>query len=90
MTIAQEQTQEFVSKFARHDNDTGSPDVQVESLSKHIKELTEHLKIHKKDFSSRRGLINMVGQRRRLLRYLRKNREETYLKLIKDLKLKHI
>jgi small subunit ribosomal protein S15 len=63
---------EIISKFARNDKDTGSTEVQIALLSKRIKDLTEHLKINKKDHSSRLGLLKLVGQRRRLLRYLRK------------------
>jgi len=63
---------EIISKYARNDKDTGSTEVQVALLTKRIKDLTEHLKINKKDHSSRLGLLKLVGQRRRLLRYLRK------------------
>jgi small subunit ribosomal protein S15 len=63
---------EIISKFARNDKDTGSAEVQIALLTQRIKDLTEHLKINKKDHSSRLGLLKLVGQRRRLLRYLRK------------------
>ena len=63
---------EIISKFARNDKDTGSTEVQIALLTQRIKDLTEHLKINKKDHSSRLGLLKLVGQRRRLLRYLRK------------------
>ena len=72
----------------RHEKDTGSSDVQVALLTSRIKELTEHLKIHKKDHNSRRGLIMMVGQRNRLLRYLQKTQRERYLQLISRLGLR--
>lgn len=65
-----------------HENDTGSPEVQIAILTKRINDLTEHLKIHKKDHHSRRGLLKMVGQRRSLLEYLKKNDIEAYRSLI--------
>lgn len=80
--------QDLVQKYQTHKDDTGSTDVQVALLSKRIKELTDHLKEHKKDFDSRRGLLTMVGKRRRLLNYLKQKDEKQYLKLIEDLKLK--
>jgi len=75
-------------KFQRHGSDTGSSDVQVALLSKRIELLTEHLKSHKKDHSSRFGLIKMVSSRRRLLDYLKQKDEERYRKLIKELSLR--
>lgn len=69
----------------RHDNDTGSPEVQIAILTKRINDLTEHLKIHKKDHHSRRGLLKMVGQRRGLLNYLMKKDVERYRTLIAKL-----
>lgn len=80
--------QNLVQKYQTHDSDTGSTDVQVALLSNRIKELTDHLKEHKKDFDSRRGLLTMVGKRRRLLNYLKQTNEKQYFKLIEDLKLK--
>ncbi|KKQ88049.1 MAG: 30S ribosomal protein S15 [Berkelbacteria bacterium GW2011_GWA2_38_9] len=80
--------QDLVQKYQTHKDDTGSTDVQVALLSNRIKELTDHLKEHKKDFDSRRGLLTMVGKRRRLLNYLKQTNEKQYLKLIEDLKLK--
>ena len=76
---------EIVSKYGRKDGDTGSPEVQIALLSTRILELTEHLKINKKDHASRLGLLKMVGQRKRLMRYLRKNNRASYDKLISDL-----
>ena len=72
MSITAERKQELIKEFAVTDGDTGSADVQVAVLSERITNLTEHLKTHSKDFHSRRGLLMMVGQRRRLLDYLRK------------------
>lgn len=79
---------DLVKKYQTHKNDTGSTEVQVAILTKKVSELTKHLKEHKKDFDSRRGLLMMVGKRRRLLNYLRKNDEEKYTKIIADLGLK--
>jgi small subunit ribosomal protein S15 len=74
--------------YQRHDSDTGSSDVQVALLTKRIEKLTEHLKGHQKDHSSRYGLIKMVSARRRLLDYLKRTDEERYQKLIKKLKIR--
>ena len=78
----------IIAKFKTHDNDTGSPEVQIAILSAEIKELTEHLKEHRKDFSSRRGLIRKVNQRRKLLRYLEKNNSKGFDDIVKKLKIK--
>jgi small subunit ribosomal protein S15 len=78
----------IIRKFQTHKDDTGSPEVQVAILSKEIEEVSEHLKTHKKDNHSRRGLLKMVGNRRRLLRYLKNEDEKRYEKLIERLKLK--
>jgi len=75
-------------KFQRHENDTGSPEVQVALLSKRIELLTEHLKSHVKDHSSRYGLIKMVNARRRLLDYLKREDEARYQRLIKELNIR--
>jgi small subunit ribosomal protein S15 len=85
MGVAQEQNQEIVEKFRVHKTDTGSPEVQVALLSKRIDYLTEHFKIHVKDHHSRRGLLKLVGQRRRLLDYLKKRDFERYQSLIQRL-----
>lgn len=77
--------QEIIKKYARHEGDTGSPEVQIAILTDRINHLTEHLKTHKKDHHSRRGLLKMVGQRRGLLNYLIETDIETYRNLIKDL-----
>lgn len=74
-----------IKEFATAANDTGSPEVQVAILTNRINELTEHMKVHKKDFHSRRGLIIMVGKRRRLLDYLKKKDEKRYITLIDKL-----
>jgi len=80
--------QQLIEKFKTHANDTGSPEIQIAILTEEIKELTEHLKIHKKDNSSRRGLIRKVSLRRKLLRYLEKDNAESFDVLVKKLKLK--
>ncbi|MFA6381979.1 MAG: 30S ribosomal protein S15 [Candidatus Buchananbacteria bacterium] len=80
--------EKIIAKYKTHNNDTGSSQVQIAILTEEIKELTTHLKTHKKDFSSRRGLLKKVAERRRLLNYLWREDEKGYEKLIKDLKLK--
>jgi small subunit ribosomal protein S15 len=80
--------QEIISKFGRNDKDTGSPEVQIALLTHRINHLTEHLKMHKKDHHSRRGLLMMVGQRRGLLQYLKNNDIESYRNLIAELSLR--
>ena len=85
MALVQEKKQELVQKYKRHDKDTGSPEVQVALLSERITYLTEHFKTHKKDHHSRRGLLKLVGQRRRLLDYLRTSDPGRYKSLIDQL-----
>lgn len=82
--INAEKKQDLIKKYALHESDTGSPEVQIAILSERIRELTEHLKEHKKDHSSRRGLLMMVGQRRRLLNYLTKVDARRYERIIKE------
>ncbi len=86
--ISKEKKQAIMAEFGRTANDTGSPEVQIALLTTRIQELTEHLKEHKKDHHSRRGLLKMVGQRRRLLAYLQKNDLEGYRALIAKLGLR--
>jgi small subunit ribosomal protein S15 len=88
MSITAERKQELIGEFATKSGDTGSPEVQVAILTERIRNLTEHLKTHRKDFHSRRGLLIMVGQRRRLLDYTKKKSEERYQDLIKRLELR--
>ena len=88
MSITAERKQELITEYATKDGDTGSPEVQVAILSERINNLTEHLKTHKKDHHSRRGLLMMVGQRRRLLDYLNDKKSERYEDLIKRLGLR--
>jgi small subunit ribosomal protein S15 len=80
--------QRIIEKFKTHKNDTGSSEVQIAILTEEVKELTGHLREHKKDFSSRRGLLAKVSLRHKLLRYLEREDEKRFLKLVKILKLK--
>jgi small subunit ribosomal protein S15 len=88
MSLTVEQKQEIVTKHGRGDNDTGSAEVQVALLTARINELTEHLREHTKDHHSRRGLLMLVGKRRRLLRYLERSDLERYRGLVADLGLR--
>ena len=88
MSITTERKAELIKKFAQSEGDTGSPEVQVAILSSRISTLTEHFKMHKKDNRSRRGLLKMVSQRRRLLDYLKRENEARYQALIKELGLR--
>ena len=87
--IPKEKKQAVIAEFRTHESDTGSPEVQVAVLTERIRELTEHLKVHKKEFHSRRGLLKMVGSRRRLLRYLMNKDFNRYRSLIERLGLRH-
>ncbi len=88
MSITAERKQELIKEFAVKKNDTGSPEVQVAILTERIANLTEHLKIHKKDHHSRRGLLMMVGQRRRLLDYVKSKETKRYTDIVKRLGLR--
>ncbi|MDO5715000.1 MAG: 30S ribosomal protein S15 [Tissierellia bacterium] len=79
---------EIINTFKQHEGDTGSPEVQIAILTRRINDLNEHLKTHKKDHHSRRGLLKMVGKRRNLLRYLRNKDIERYRTLIEQLKIR--
>lgn len=85
MVLTPEVKKEIVDQFKLHQKDTGSPEVQIALLSKRITYLTDHFKIHKKDHHSRRGLLKLVGQRRRLLNYLKKTEAKRYKNIIKEL-----
>ncbi|QTX33742.1 30S ribosomal protein S15 [Aminithiophilus ramosus] len=89
MNADKETKTNLISEYKTHETDTGSPEVQVALLTYRIRELTEHLKIHKKDFHSRRGLLKMVGRRRKLLNYLKENDFGRYQTLIQRLGLRH-
>ena len=88
MSINKDQTTKIIKDFGTNETDSGSADVQVAILTERIKNLTEHLKKHKKDFGSRRGLLSMVGQRRNLLKYIKSKNEDRYTILIKKLGLR--
>lgn len=88
MSLTKAEKGAIIQEFRVHSNDTGSPEVQIALLTKRINELTEHLKVHKHDEHSRRGLLKMVGQRRRLLAYLSRTDAERYKTLINRLGLR--
>ncbi|MFN7036366.1 MAG: 30S ribosomal protein S15 [Bellilinea sp.] len=89
MTLTKESKAEIIGEYHRHDSDTGSPEVQVAILTKRINQLTEHLRNNKHDESSRRGLLKMVGRRRRLLAYLRRKDLARYQALVERLNLRY-
>jgi small subunit ribosomal protein S15 len=88
MTMTVEEKSEIVRKFGKDENDTGATEVQVALLTQRINHLTEHLREHKHDHHSRRGLLMLVGQRRRFLRYLQRNDLESYRSLVRELGLR--
>lgn len=88
MTISKQDKEAVIEKFSSREGDTGSPEVQIALLTERINGLTEHLKEHKKDHHSRRGLLKMVGKRRRLLTYLQNKEVERYRSLVKELGLR--
>ena len=85
MSLTKEKNAEIIKKFSKSDKDCGSTSVQVAIMTERIKQLTEHLKSNKKDQSTRRGLLKLVGKRKSLLQYLRSKNEDSYKSLIKDL-----
>ena len=87
MALSKDDKQDIIKKFSREKGDTGSPEVQIALLTTKINKLAEHLKEHKKDNHSRRGLLSMVAKRRRLINYLKKHSEDRYKSLLKELKL---
>ena len=88
MTLSKENKETVIGKFSSHESDTGSPEVQIALLTERINGLTDHLKTHKKDHHSRRGLLKMVGKRRRLLTYLQDKNVTSYRSLVKELGLR--
>ena len=88
MSLTKEKKSEVIGKFASHEGDTGSPEVQVALLTARINDLTEHLRTHRKDHHSRRGLLMLVGQRRRLLNYLNRQDVQRYRSLVQELGLR--
>ncbi len=89
MVLTLDDKAKIIDAFKQHDGDTGSAEVQVAILTTRIRELTEHLKLHKKDHASRRGLLMMVGRRAKFLRYLRQNDENKYRDIVRRLELRH-
>ena len=85
MPISKEEKQEIIKKFGNNDHDTGSPEVQIAILTHRIRELTDHVKVHKKDNHTRRGLVQLVSKRKRLLKYLVRKNVDSYVNLIKEL-----
>ena len=85
MPISKEEKQEIVKKFGNKDLDTGSPEVQIAILTHRIRELTDHVKVHKKDNHTRRGLVQLVSKRKRLLKYLVRKNVDSYVNLVKEL-----
>jgi small subunit ribosomal protein S15 len=88
VSLTKEKKTELIGKFASHEGDTGSPEVQVALLTARINDLTEHLRTHRKDHHSRRGLLMLVGQRRRLLNYLNRHDVERYRSIVQELGLR--
>lgn len=86
--LDKKEKQEIIEKYRLHEGDTGSPEVQIAILTEKIKRLSEHLREHKKDHSSRRGLLKMVGRRRKLLNYLKEKDYDKYLQLLENLNLR--
>jgi small subunit ribosomal protein S15 len=89
MALDKEVKEEIIEEYKRHGDDTGSPEVQIAILSKRISELTDHLRVNTHDESSRRGLLKLVGRRRRLLSYLRRKDYKRYLALTEKLKIRN-
>ena len=90
MALLKEAKTNLIKEHSRHENDTGSPEVQIAILTERILQLTDHLRTHKHDESSRRGLLKMVGQRRRLLRYLRRENYPRFVALTKQLGIRKV
>ncbi len=88
MALDSAKIQEIVTKYGRNENDTGSSEVQIALLTTRIAELTEHLKVFKKDHASRLGLLKLVGQRRRLMRYFKRKDKDAYMKLVDALEIR--
>ena len=89
MSLDKEAKTSVIETFSRHEKDTGSPEVQIAILTKRIEYLTDHLRIHKHDESSRRGLLKLVGRRRRLLEYIKRKDFSRYVAIVEQLKIRH-
>jgi small subunit ribosomal protein S15 len=85
MPLSAEKKKEIISKYGKNETDSGTPEVQIALLTQRIRDLTEHVKVHKKDKHTRHGLVKLVSQRKRMIKYLIKTNPESYTKLIKDL-----
>ena len=88
MPISKKEKQGYIDKFGKDSNDTGSSEVQIAVLTHRIRERTRHVEVHKKDHHTRRGLVQLVAKRKKLLKYLRRTNEESYVKLLKDLSIR--
>lgn len=88
MPLSTEQKTDVIKKFGKNDKDSGAPEVQIALLDKRIRDLTEHVKKHKKDNHSRHGLVSLVAQRKKLLQYLRRTNPESYVNILKELKIR--
>ena len=88
MPLSSEKKQELISKFGKDEKDTGSVEAQIAMLTQRIRDLTEHVKIHKKDTHSRRGLVMLVAKRRKLMKYLRRTNQQSYVNLLKELSIR--
>jgi len=88
MPISIEEKKEYVNKFGKDSNDTGSSEVQIAILTHRIRELTEHLKTHKKDHHTRRGLVMLVAKRKKMMKYLMRSNSKSYLNVIKELSIR--
>ena len=88
MPIQKDDKEEYVKKFGKNTNDTGSAEVQIAILTHRIRELTDHVKVHKKDKHTRRGLVQLVSKRKKMLKYLVRSDSKSYLKLIKELSIR--
>ena len=85
MPLSAEKNKEIISKYGKNETDSGTPEVQIALLTQRIRDLTEHVKVHKKDKHTRHGLVKLVSQRKKMIKYLIKTNPESYIKLIKDL-----
>jgi small subunit ribosomal protein S15 len=88
MPISKEEKQKYVDQFGKENGDTGSPEVQIAILTHRIRELTDHVKKHKKDHHTRRGLVQLVSKRKKMLKYLMRSNPNSYVKLIKELSIR--
>ena len=88
MPISKEEKQQIIKKFGNNKDDTGSPEVQIAILTHRIRELTDHVKVHKKDHHTRRGLVQLVSKRKKLLKYLIRKKVDSYVNIIKELDIR--